>query len=217
MFEGIQFEVAQRLSSAKSVLDGIKESPTADHELIQDNSVYKGVFFVLLYGALEYALTSLVSSTIQFINDQNLNLERLKPRLYSLSLDPQCEGIRNGRSKKWIKQHELFTKLEEQTVFQAESTIFPSERGNIRFKQISFVWSVFDLQTPAILQKEIIGVFETLADNRMAIAHGRMPPQDIGKRYSKEELEKYYLQIKDYCSYVSSCFENYCLNKEFLK
>ena len=101
MFEEIQKEAADRLSAAKTLCDKVSTTPNPNAMEEMFNNTCKGMFFVVLYGALEYTLTSVVSATIQIINDRNINFDLLKPRLLSLSMDSKCEAIRNGRNKRW--------------------------------------------------------------------------------------------------------------------
>lgn len=217
MFEDIQIEASNRLSAAKALCDKVSASPIIDQMEEMYNNTCKGMFFVVLYGALEYTLTSVVSATIQVINDENITIDLLKPRLLSLAMNPKCEAIRNGRNKRWLKQHELFTTFEAPPVFSAETSLFPAERGNIKYKQISFMWSVFGLNNPVIPDSRYQGLFEPIAENRMAIAHGRTSPQEVGRLYSKSDIIKYHDNIKNYCSYVFSSFEAYCSNREYVR
>ena len=215
MFEDIQIEANNRLTAARVLCDKVSSTPATDAMEEMYNNTCKGMFFVVLYGALEYTLTSVVSATIQTINDRNINFDLLKPRLLSLSLDSKCEAIRNGRNKRWLKQHELFTTFENPTAFEAETSIFPAERGNIKYKQIAFMWEVFGLSAPVLPENRYQGLFEPIAENRMKIAHGRFSPQEVGRQYSKNDIVTYHDNIKNYCSYVFTCFENYCVNREY--
>lgn len=217
MFEAIQIETSNRLNAAKALCDKVSSTPLTNQMEEMYNNTCKGMFFVALYGALEYTLTSVVSATIQTINDEDICIDLLKPRLLSLSFDPKCEAIRNGRNKKWLKQHELFATLEAPPSFFAETSIFPAERGNIKFGQISFMWNVFGLSAPVVPEAKYQGLFEPLAENRMAIAHGRMSPQEVGRAYSKNDIVQYHDGIKAYCSHVFNCFESYCVNRNYLK
>ena len=217
MFEDIQIEATNQLSAVKTLCDKVNDSHPIEPSEELHNNVCKGLSFVVLYGALEYTLTSVVSATIQKINDININSDLLKPRLLSLSLNPKCDAIREGRNKKWIKQYDLFSTLETPTVFSAETNIFPAERGNIKYRHINFVWDIFGLRSPVVPDNSYMGMFESVAENRMAIAHGRISPQNVGRSYSKDDIVKYHDKIKTYCFYILNCFETYFVNREYLK
>lgn len=217
MFESSQAGSRQRIFAAKALLDAIDESRSRNDPAKQAlENVFKGSFFVLLYGTVEYSITSVVSETIQFINERRINHDIIKPRLLSLSLNPLCDRISSG-AKKWETRHDLFTKLEESCTFNASTTLFPAEQGNIKDKQLIFIWHFFDIQDPPFPEEKYRGYFISLAENRMAIAHGRQSAQEVGRNYSKSELKKYYDAVYGYCSYIFSCFETYCLNQGYLR
>lgn len=217
MFEDIQIEATNQLSAAKTLCDEVNESFPMDSSVELRNNVCKGLCFVVLYGALEYTITSVVSATIQKINDININSDLLKPRLLTLSLNPKCNALRDSANKKWLKQYELFSSFETPTVFSAETCLFPAERGNIKYHHIDFVWKIFGLRSDVVPDLDYRGLFDTVAEKRMAIAHGRISPQNIGRSYSKEDIIKYHEKIKTYCFYVLNCFETYFVNEEYLK
>ncbi|MBQ8855033.1 MAG: hypothetical protein IJV84_01585 [Bacteroidales bacterium] len=65
-------------------------------------------------------------------------------------------------------------------------------------------------------EKRMYGLFDTLAENRMSIAHGRKAPQEVGRSYSKSDLDVFYTSFKNYLSYLISSFEAYVQNQEYL-
>ena len=88
--------------------------------------------------------------------------------------------------------------------------------GNIKYKSIEFIWELFGLSSDVLPEKRIHGLFDTLAENRMSIAHGRKTPQEVGRNYTKNELDVFYTLFKSYLSYVISSFETYVNNQEYL-
>lgn len=68
IFVDIDIETTSRLSEAKWYLDNLVESPTSPEEVFKEK-LYKGTFFVNLYGAFEYTVVNLVSRIIDKINE----------------------------------------------------------------------------------------------------------------------------------------------------
>lgn len=104
MFSDIDKETSDRLAEAKWYLDNITEYHNSPQEIFKEK-LYKGSFFVNLYGAIEYMVCSLVSRVIDNINeDQHVQVTHLKSSLLSLLLHNECEGsvfkflIRNGKN-----------------------------------------------------------------------------------------------------------------------
>lgn len=103
MFLDIDKETTDRLSEAKWYLDNIAESHSTPQEIFKEK-LYKGSFFVNLYGAIEYTVCNLVSRVIDKINeDQYVQVTHLKPSLLSLLLHSECDALYQASDKKWIK------------------------------------------------------------------------------------------------------------------
>ena len=104
-------------------------------------------------------------------------------------------------------------------VQRVEDSLFPSSNGNIKETQIERVWLTFGLKSPMIEpgQEIMINNFSTLANGRMAVAHGREKSSTIGGQKSPDELMELYNDISRYCSYLINCFTLYIQNKEYLQ
>lgn len=216
MFASIQYETNRRMFAAESILNEIKDGLISDATENNINNVKKGVFFVALYGALEYTLTEVVSVTIRCINAKNVDVKLLRPRLLSLAFNPQFNAVKEASARQWEKRHDLLLLLECPTLFQAEDHLRPLPSGNIKFKSINFAWELFGLSSDVVPDKRIQGLFDSLANNRMAVAHGRITPQDVGRDYTKGELVNFYNSIKSYLAYIITSFEDYVKNEEYL-
>ena len=204
MFASVQNEVNDRLNAVETILKSVKDGIVSDAEEALVNNERKGVFFVVLYGALEYTITATVSSVIRAINERSVNINLLRPRLLSIALHPQFDALKDARSKMWVKRLDLLQKIELNDFFGAEDTLLPVQNGNIKFKSLEFIWELFGLSSGILPEKRMYGLFDTLAENRMSIAHGRKAPQEVGRSYSKSDLDVFYTSFKTYLSYVIS-------------
>lgn len=99
MFLDIDKETTDRLSEAKWYLDNITESHSTPQEIFKEK-LYKGSFFVNLYGAIEYTVCNLVSRVIDKINeDQHVQVTHLKHSLLSLLLHSECDALYQASDK----------------------------------------------------------------------------------------------------------------------
>ena len=203
MFASVQNEVNDRLNAVETILKSVKDGIVSDAEESLVNNVRKGVFFVVLYGALEYTITATVSAVIRTINERSVNINSLRPRLLSIALHPQFDALKDAR-------------IELNDFFGAEDTLLPVQNGNIKYKSLEFIWELFGLSSGILPEKRMYGLFDTLAENRMSIAHGRKAPQEVGRSYSKSDLDVFYTSFKNYLSYLISSFEAYVQNQEYL-
>ncbi len=211
----------QRLLEAKSLIDACE-----DPKLIKDNKyderIIMGCVYVLLYGAVEFTLTECVRRTIELLNsEKNLRLYHVLPSLWALIYNKECMSIETaGSHKKWEHRYDLFNKLtKNEIVRQIENNLFPSSNGNIKKTQIKRVWDTFGLKSKMFEDghEYVQGYLVTLAEGRMAIAHGREKSSAVGRNKSINELRELYDSISRYCSYVIECFDQYMNKKEYLQ
>ena len=212
MFSDINSESTRRLTEAKSLLNLIKQEDTLQ-QFSFDPKIHKGVFFVLLYGALEYTLTASVQRCIVEINNRNYKIQLIKPALYSLIFNKECDAIMDARDKKWTKRHDLFSQVKSDKICCIEDNLFPTGTGNIKYKQIDSIWKTFGISSLPIPRLDLKSRLSDLADNRNKIAHGRELSAMVGGNYTVSEIEIIYNCISEYCSYITISFEDYINNE----
>jgi hypothetical protein len=213
MFSDIDSETTRRLLESKVILDYAKVQESSR----QNASLYKGLFFVPLYGALEYTATSVVQRCISKLNEKRCDISSLKPTLYSLIFDKECNSLIDSRDKKWTKRYDLFSKMNTTHPCHIEEHLFPTSTGNIKYQQMESIWKTFGISADVINTDRVRGRLDTLAENRNKIAHGRELPSSVGSAYTTSELEDFYNLISSYCSYILSVFEAYLDTEEFKK
>ncbi|MCR4700056.1 MAG: hypothetical protein K5757_03745 [Bacteroidaceae bacterium] len=221
MFSAVSIDSTQRLMEAKVFIDICSDS-NIKLQKFYDERVLMGNVYVLLYGALEYTITNCVFRTIELLNqEKNLRLYDVLPSLWGLIYSSDCDRIETaGTNKKWENRYKLFSHLTKtEVVQQIEANLFPSSNGNIKEKQLQMVWDTFGLKSP-MFEPEHLDVKNdllTLANGRMAIAHGREKSSVIGGRTTIADLSVLYNSISRYCSYLIECFKKYIKDKEYIQ
>ncbi len=215
MFSDINSESIRRLTEAKALLNLLTDSKDVEHSHFE-SKILKGSFFVLLYAALEYTLANSVQRCITKLNESQYDIHKIKPTLYSLVFNNECNAIMDAKNKKWTKRYELFSQFENSKICMIDDTLFPTSTGNIKSQQIESIWKTFGISAEIMTDVKIKSWLSTLTDNRNAIAHGRELVSVIGGRYSINELQEIYNNISGYCSYIILVFEDYIKNQDFL-
>lgn len=100
-YRAIQTEINDRIGAIDIIINSINGDLLKNKP---EDNIFKGLFFVLLYGVLEYTITSTVSATIHNINTSSVKIDLLKPCLLSIALDPKFEAIKNSNNQKWKKK-----------------------------------------------------------------------------------------------------------------
>ena len=61
---------------------------------------------------------------------------------------------------------------------------------------------------PIVPEQRHLGRIMELVENRNAIAHGRRTPEDVGRSYSKQDIEDRISDIFDICIYIVETIKN---------
>lgn len=218
MFSDLKRDSAAKFVEVRDFLD-FTSSLIPAPPLSTPNSILsaKGFFYVHIYGVFEYTVSTAVKKTISYINAENVKVNDFKPVILSMVLNPECDAILNTRSRNWEKRWNLFEKFRNNPVVQIASEVFPTNGKNIRYNQLESIWKTFCIDEPILNVPSIGGRISDIVDNRNAIAHGNSDPSEIGRRVSIAELYSRHTEMSSYCSYIIQVFEDYIVNKKYLK
>jgi hypothetical protein len=208
-----------RLREVRLSLELIKElSPVRPGAIRVGVKVIKGMFFVHLYGALEFTVVSAVQRTIQAINAKSPKIQDVKPAFLSLALDAECRSAASvGPTKMWPRRRELFARTQSAEAIAINDSIFPADGSNIKFEQLESVWETFSISAPVLPRLPLRTRLHEITDNRNAISHGRESPMAIGGRYSVQDLVRILAEMDELCTHVVQTFEDYIANDRFLR
>lgn len=178
----------------------------------------KGLFFVHAYAIIEYTVYSTVNRTIQIINSNLLNLSDIKPVVLSLALSSQINSIKDvGRNKLWEKKRELFNELDINSLVKIDDALMPTDGRNITTSQLNSIWNTFSIGLPIVPRPELNSRVNEIAENRRSISHGRNKPEDVGRRYTDEEIKKINDDVNEISNYLVNTFSDYCVRNLYKK
>lgn len=218
MLRGVAANSTTHLREVRSLLNAINRMLGAPRTFPStDATIAKGLFFVHLYGAYEYTVSSAVQQTLELIDNMGHEVVEYKPTMLSVVLDAKCKAVANvGLKKLWEKRWELFDQIVPGNVVNIDNTVLPTDGGNLKQKQLEMVWKSLCVTTPVLSSPLLRGRLEELVDNRNAIAHGRESPSVVGRRYSTADLEKRYNDVNALCTHIIQALEDHLNNKDFL-
>jgi len=207
-----------RIHNARTLLNVIKANE-ANRIAEEETKIHKGLFFVVLYGAIERCMVDCVSICINHLNSLSLNIGDLRPELWALAFHPDFTRIeQNSNDKKWGNRNQLCVHLKVVDPLPTiGNALFPTSIGNIKMKQIDGIWKTFGIKEPINpdLSKGYDQTLINVADYRMQIAHGRSTAAEIGAHCTSADMQKTLEKVDYYCNYVITCFEKYVTNEDF--
>lgn len=207
-----------RLREVRLHLDLIKElSPSRPGPVRVGVKVAKGMFFVHLYGALEFTVAISVQRALQAINEKAPRIHDVKPAFLSLALDAECRAVAAvGPAKMWPKRRELFARSRSSDCIVLNDNVLPADSSNIKYEQLESIWETFCITAPVLPRPPLRARLHEITENRNAISHGRESPATIGGRYSPTDLTQCFAAVDELCTYVVGTFEEYVANERFL-
>lgn len=172
--------------------------------------MHKGVFFVQLYAALEFTVTTAFSTFLELIATKPLAPKHYEPALLSVLLDSNFKALLNSSKKNaWRKKFELLNKAFSDDVCTVDTNVFPSVAMNISVEEIKDIWFFLGLECEPLPEGVHPPLLMEIKEHRNAIAHGRECANDIGARFTLEQLRKKYSDIELLCHHIIGAIDNH--------
>lgn len=215
MFDAIGREVTLRILEGRSLLSLVGASE--DLGDVSDGArraaaVCKGLLFVQLYGAYEYAVSSSVRAALNAVGAESVTCSELRPSLLSLVLDPLWVSVSDvGRRKTWDKRLELIEAMDDDRPMDNwNDALFPDNGSQYREGQLATIWRVFGIGVPTLPELRFRDRIEEVVSNRNAIAHGRLTAGEVGGRYSEADMRERIGDIDAIAHYVIDAMKVHC-------
>lgn len=226
IFDSVDKEVSHRLRQVEIYLrfvGGAERKPQEDgeevkrtYELREDVRCAKGLFFVQLYGVLEFVVVRCSQSAITHLNGTGLKVRELSGNVQCLALDPKFQSIESSNGKRvWDRRWELLDPKTLSSKLAINSDLCPIPFGNIKDMQLEQLGAAFGIKQSLLPEPNAIGYVNELATNRMAIAHGRESPADVGQRYTFDALSDRLAKIRSVCEHIIFAFEDHMAKEHY--
>lgn len=209
--------LTDRVLEIKSLLSSIPSDPSkvVGHPYATQ---IKGYFFVALYAILEKIITECTKKTLESMKVHSPRKSDIKNIVLSIVLDAEAKAIANcGPDKVWEKRIELFSAIFSSDTVKINESILPIPGGNIKYKHIVMLWEVFEIPVVLTILPPMILKITSVTDHRNAIAHGRQTANDVGRGYSKANLETTLSEYDTLCESIISAFEDYIDNQRYIR
>ena len=162
MFETIRNEKTRKFLDLKLWLQDVQGVTSDDF-----SKSCKGLFFVYVYGLLEYVVTSTIRESIQELNSKGICINDCSFDLINIVLEPYYKMIKTvGRDKKWEKRWAIADDFKNGITITITDDTFPTDGKNIRYKQIESLCKSFGIKSPFLPRPDVRGYLEQVADNR---------------------------------------------------
>lgn len=195
---------SQRFNEVNSYLIFLTEhEPTSGTPASSAFKISKGLFFVLLYSAFEKIINSLVESTLAEVKSKSYPNKDIANEFKFVTMSRRwLHSNQYNERKLFEKIVGIFSNLDSGNSEDFDETIFSKCLQNVWYKSLVEVNDgigvnmTIDISTQARID-ELVGL-------RNAISHGRESAEDIGQRFTVNELLSKRNEIQNFTfSYIS--------------
>ena len=210
MFKAARMQVASRILDGQKFLSVAAASSNSQADVA---ATCRGLLFIQLYGAYEYAVTTTVQAALDMIMQQSLGYGQLRRELLALVLDPKWRSAGQvGAKGLWDSRLALIEAMNDTTpIIDLDNKLFPRDGSHYRFRQLETIERVFGFKSPILPESRLIGRIHELVEKRNAIAHGRNTAREVGARFTNGDMESRVADTNTIAQHVIDSMENHCL------
>lgn len=210
MFQSLETEIIHRVSDIRDYVAFTSAAlPQAPNTPPNHLNLAKGLVDVHLYGMVEYTVLQTVAVAISYINNENLNLNDIKPQIVSLVLDAELSSLFGATSRKWDKRHELFSAIELNSIINIRNDLMPTDGKNFTQSQLNSIKKIFCIQSELFHDLRFIGVLQSIVGNRINVAHGNSSATQVGASMTIGQIQSRIDETFNFCIHFISTFDAY--------
>ncbi|MDT0164984.1 hypothetical protein Q9R32_05390 [Actinotalea sp. AC32] len=150
----------------------------------------RGLAILLLFAAYENLLYSLTRTLLDAAKGLRVGNRRLRPGFRMFAISGAVASLRTVGDKRLFSS--AIPKLLHAAADGRQCTIdvdaFPSDGSYMKSSQVVLWCDVFGLPHPGSLLSNVWSSLDAIVSDRNGIAHGRLTPQDVGRRYTESEI-----------------------------
>jgi hypothetical protein len=178
--------------------------------------IFRGLYYVHLYSALEKVVNETIEQTITIIKNKEIKNKYYKTTFNVISLNAKMQGFKAcGYKDYFLKSSEIFEAIAADDVFEISNTIFTNNLQNVWFKTIQETIRSFGAK-PLEVDPRVSFTVDEVVDRRNAVAHGRETPISVGERFRCNVLRTKTQEIQLVADLFVATFEAYIQDSDFL-
>lgn len=181
-------ELARRMLTVRRLLVAAHPDPPPDQALDISREV-RGLAVVLLFASYENLLVGLCRSLLEAAGGSGVGNRELRPGFRLFAIHPVLNGICDtSPTRIWSDLGSSLMETLEANACTLNPAIFPKDGSFMRSTQVQVFCSLFELDDPGTVLKEVWSRLDTVVIERNGIAHGALSPEDVGRGYTIAEV-----------------------------
>ncbi len=214
--QGARNNATSRFNEANLYLVSIRSMEVAGQSATQELKILKGLFFVLLYGAVEKSCTDAVQLLLSKIKALTPKNEHVILPFNVVTMARQWKRIKDsGHGNAFAQMKDLFAGIGSADAYAFDETLFSSTLQNVWAKTIDEVIGALGV-TGFTLGTTEQALINELVDKRNAVAHGRESASSVGEKYECKDLNSKLNVIQALIFQFIDRLEIFLVNREFI-
>ncbi|WP_324042186.1 MAE_28990/MAE_18760 family HEPN-like nuclease [Aeromonas caviae] len=177
----------------------------------------RGLLIVNLYACLEFSVNQAVERTLIIVDSLGVPYTHMTHKFHTVSMSDAFKSIKDSGAKKtWETRIQFMEKLFSSQPCHVNSSTFSLDLQNVWVNTLKELLSCFGINKAHLPNMAYAGHIDDIVNKRNAVAHGRESPQSVGRSQRCLELEAKWTIISETCEYITSIFDEYIKNLEFI-
>jgi hypothetical protein len=179
--------------------------------------IMRGLFFVHLYGAFEYALDQSFIRVAQHISTHPVTFKHMEKVIYSVAMDEIFDSIKSTSDwkKKFPKRIEVFERMSAQLSTTIRDNVLSEGMSSLNTAVITLAFRIYGIKNDPLVDPAVGGYINEVFERRCAVAHGRESPLVVGIKRTPE-LRKRYNALYSQAIYVTDKLSDFISEKKFV-
>jgi len=205
-------DIELRFRDVRKLLSYIKNqesraTPPLDSD---ETKIFRGLFYVHLYGAFEKSINEAVQVYLREVGSLKIATFHTSCRFWPSFLDSDFKSLQSTQgSKNWAKRGKFVDAIESSQTCIISDGLFAEQLQNIWPETLDMVLSYLGLKVPTWDEASVFSLREVV-DKRNQVAHGRTSPLRVGSSgrsdYLEHRFESIYSLLDNFVEYLEQGF-----------
>lgn len=205
-------EVRQTLTVIRSLesSDPLKPDPPEAISL-------RGLFYVHLYAAFEYAVTNAIQALLVQVSHLQVDLRHLEHLFHAVALDADFTSVGTVKGdKKWLRRRELLSRQLSTDKCAPNDSAFSMYLQNIWYATLEDVFLALCISGPVLPDPGLRGYIDEIVGKRNEVSHGRESAGHVGSGTRSPDLAIRLDAIIRVVDHIFASLEAHVVNREFI-
>lgn len=220
IFDKVRELVTVRFLEVRRLLLHIKvvEAAKAEDPVVPEDAAFlRGLFYVHLYGAFEYSVSTSVAALLEGISGTQVPYSELEHLFHSVALHTRFEAAESSRfDRKLERRRELLRQQISSEPCLLDESVLSGQLQNIWGKTLDELFSSLCIDRPIVPEIRLRGYVDQVVNHRNEVSHGRSSAGGIGRMVTSTDLERVLEAILSITNHLVDRFDEYYSLRQFI-